>query len=330
MMRAAVAALAAVLAGGMAATAAADQSKNYDPLDLLARMAAAAQTTSFSGTYIHQYGDRVETFRITRISDDVGQLERLESLDGPAREMLRKNDEIACYKPDSKTVRLDKQKRGMFPSLLPAQAMNLTGYYQVKLGHADRVASHDCQWVVLEPKDVFRFSYRYCADLISGLMLKAAMIDDKNEMVERYAFTHLNMGVPSNRAQIKALYAEKREGWRTEHSSTREFQPGESGWLVSNSPPGFKPVMEVERTRGNSGRKMVHMVISDGLAAVSVFIEPAHSSDKPIEGIASKGNAKLYMKTVADHQVTVYGEVPPASLKQIGNSIALRVKSAEK
>jgi sigma-E factor negative regulatory protein RseB len=60
-----------------------------------------------------------------------------------------------------------------------------------------------------------------------------------------------------------------------------------------------------------------HLVYSDGLASVSVFIEPRNPRAVPMEGLAKVGAAFAYSRDLDGHQVTAVGEVPAATVEAI-------------
>ena len=68
---------------------------------------------------------------------------------------------------------------------------------------------------------------------------------------------------------------------------------------------------------------VTHVVFSDGLAYVSLFIEPANLKlkvgNKPTQAVV--GNTSYYMNILDGYQVTVVGEVPEVTAAQIGNAV---------
>ena len=314
--------VAAALLLGPAAGWAADPAP-ADPVAWLQRIATAARSLNYTGTFVYQHGTRVETSRIVHYVDPAGnEMERLEGLDGPMREVIRSNDEVKCYLPDSRTVRIEKrQARKSFPALLPEQVASMAGNYDVRLGGLERVAGLDCRVLLLEPKDDKRYRHRMWVDTASGLLVKTAMLDDKGKVVEQFAFTQLTIGGPIDREQLKPRAAVGRE-WQEE----RQVDPvaAETGWAIANQPPGFKKVMEMTRSLPGKSAPVTHIVISDGLVAVSVFIEPLPPGDTFRFGISSQGAINVFTRPVADHLVTVLGETPAATVMQIGNSVSYK------
>jgi sigma-E factor negative regulatory protein RseB len=305
--RAAVALLA--LSAGLA------QAQSPEALGWLRKIHDATQKLSYRGTFVYQHGGRTETSRITR--DARADIERLEVLDGVPREIVRTRDTVRCYLPESRVVKVDKRSGDRsFPALLPERIGALARHYEIELGGTRRVAGFECQTVVLTPKDNLRYGYRLYADAKSGMLLKAVTFDTKGEMVEQFSFTQFAIGGVT-REQVKPRH-QARE-WRVEDA---EAAPARlAGWSVSDELPGFRKVMELKRRLGES-RRAGQVVYSDGLAAVSVFIEPMEGQEDPVQpGTASLGAVHIFTREVANHRVTVVGETPAASVQRIGNAV---------
>lgn len=321
--RAAVALLA--LSAGLAqAQSARDAPQPADAaLGWLRKIHDATQKLSYRGIFVYQHGGRTETSRITR--DAQSDIERLEVLDGVPREIVRTRNTVKCYLPDSRVVKVERrverqgERKGAdrsFPALLPERIGALVRHYDIELGEVRRVAGFECQTVVLTPKDNLRYGYRLYADAKTGMLLKAVTVDAKGESVEQFMFTQLAIGGVT-REQVRPRH-QARE-WRVEEAETVPARL--AGWGLSAELPGFRKVIELKRRMGES-RPVAQMVYSDGLAAVSVFIEPMEGRSDPVQtGTASLGAVHIYTREVANHRVTVVGEAPAASVQRIGNAV---------
>lgn len=316
--------LVAMAVGALPAGAAcADSVRPQDALGWLNWMAKSPMETAFSGSYIHHYGSSMATSRVTHMVDQEGEHEKLEALDGPPREIIRTNDEIICYIPDTKVMKLDRKRaRKFFPALL-THVSEITENYAAKLGGTERVAGLDCQVIVLEPKDRYRYGHRFCADVDSGLMLRATLLSGKQEILEQFAFTQLAIGSQVKREQLKSAFSDRQSGWQTDRSALQDTKSEDSAWQVESPPPGFKKVLEVKRTMSGKPEPVIQQIYSDGLASVSVFIENSNPGDKLQAGLVQQGSYNLYIRPLPDQpfSIKVLGEVPRASLQQIGNSL---------
>jgi sigma-E factor negative regulatory protein RseB len=254
-----------------------------------------------------------------------GPVEKLEILDGVPREIIRNRDQVICYLPSTATIKIDKQGgRQSFPLILPAQLKGLSENYEVRKGEMERVAGFDCQVIVLEPKDKLRYGHKLCAETATGMLLKAKTYNDRNEMLETFAFTQLRIGGYIDRGRVKARFAVQARDWRVEDSGATVADLAQAGWTVPLQLPGFRKVTEMTRTlNGASG--VGHIVFSDGLAAVSVFIEPEsarNASRRP--GLSRQGAINIFARQLDNHWVTVVGEAPPESVKQFANAVEHR------
>ena len=301
------------------------QSGQSDPqaMQWLQRIHAATQKLSFSGTFVYQHRDQMETSKIARLVDASGTYERLESLSGTPREIVRTRDQVACYLPESTTLKLDKQVADRsFPSVLPPQISELTENYSVRKGGEERVAGYDCQVIVLSPKDKLRYGHKLWADTNTGMLLRAKTFDERNNLVETFEFTQLQIG-NVDRNMVRSKFAAKAKAWKIEDSAVQDANLALLGWTLRAPPAGFRKIGEMRRNLGSlSG--VGHMVLSDGLAAVSVFIEPLANRQSEPTGLARQGAINVYTRRLGEHWITVVGETPPDSVKYFANAIEYR------
>lgn len=296
-----------------------------DALSWLQRIHTATEKLSYTGTFVYRSGEQTETSRIIHIAGRNGVRERLETLDGQRREIVRSGDEVKCYLPDSMTVKVDKQTDHMvFPKLLREDLQDISEHYEVSHGGIERIAGYACQAIVLEPKDRMRYGHKLWADTSTGMLLKSQTLDDRNQVVEEFAFTQITIGGKIDRGQLKSKFLAKSRDWRVENSGAVVTSLAASGWTIKPELPGFKKVTEMKRTQGGSS-EVGHVVYSDGLAAVSVFIEPmANKTSLPQPGLSRQGAINIYSRQLENHLVTVVGEAPAGSVKKLAESVEYR------
>lgn len=290
-----------------------------EALEWLKRVYRATESLSYSGTIVYQQGDRTETFRIARRAGAAGGVEKLEVLDGAPREILRTRDEVRCYLPESRTVKVDRRSDPRaFPALLPEQVGGLAEYYDITLGDTRRIADYDCQAIILSPRDDLRFGYTLWADVRSAMLLRAQTFDRDGKMVEQFTFAQLQIGsVPRERLRPPRAARD----WRVEQAGVAPADFAQSGWRFGAELPGFRKIVEVRRMLRDA-QPVGQIVYSDGIAAVSIFIEPISGRAPPTHiGLAGMGAVNVYTREVADHLVTVVGEAPAASVQRIGNTV---------
>ncbi len=322
-MRAAALALALGAAVAQAQPAARGAPQDVpEGLALLRKIQLATEKLSYSGTFVYQQGDRTETSRITRLANRGGAIEKLEALDGLPREIVRSGDTVKCYLPDSRTVKVERGgDPRRFPALLPERLSDLAENYLITPGERARIAGYECESVTLTPRDELRYGYTLWADAASGMLLRARTFNDKGEMVEQFTFTQLTIGGVT-RDRLKPNPASR--NWRVEDAASTPVDLAKSGWTVRADLPGFRKVVEVRR-RLRESNGVAHVVYSDGLAAVSVFIEPlTNRAEESRTGLSSIGAINIYTREVANHRVTVVGEAPAASVQRVADRVEFR------
>jgi sigma-E factor negative regulatory protein RseB len=316
---------ATVLLGLAAPAIAAAPSPGNDGIAWLKKMASAARELNYSGTFVYHHAGRNETSRIVHFVNPAGgEFERLEAMDGPRREVIRTNDQVTCYLPGTKTVIIEKRSARRFPALLPEQLGGVADSYNVRVTGQDRVAGFDCQLVTLEPKDKLRYGHQFCADNRYGLLLRSRTLSEKNEPLESFVFTELRIGGAFSRDKVKSQYANQSKSWKIDTSSLVVSDvAADTGWVVARQPAGFKKLTELKRSIAGRTTMVSQIVYSDGLAAVSVFIEPLPKAQPP-QTLSHQGAVNIYVRRVADHMVTVLGETPATTVMQIANSLEFR------
>ena len=295
-----------------------------DPLAWLQRAAEAARSTSYAGTFAHSNGDRTSTVRITHVNSGGEEHERVEPLDGPPLEIVRKNDEMFCYFPDAKTVRLDRRVTPrFFPAILSPTPAAVAASYDVKLGKTERVLGYDCQWIRLDPKDSLRYAQRLCSEVNSGLVIRAKTFNDQNQMIELYTFTDLKLGREVARSDVRSNFEARVKRWVTDSQPRDEARSVDTGWTVTNPPAGFEKVTELRRTLPGRAQPVSQIIFSDGLASLSVFVEP-NAPPRVAEASSEDGTTTFFVHPMGENLVSVLGEVPLATAQQVGRSVARR------
>jgi sigma-E factor negative regulatory protein RseB len=302
--------------------------KDQEAMEWLVRITKAARDLTYSGILVYSTADTSATSRITHHVDKLGvEHEKIEGLDGPAYEIIIRNEEMLCYQPDSKTVRIDRRATGrFFPSMVSGSPQSIAENYRLRLGNIERIAGLDCQWVVFEPRDSMRYMQKVCAELGSGLALRAKTYNDRSHMVEQFMFTQLDVSGNVNRQSLSSQY-EKSAGWQRDYLVKSSLKDTDTGWVVGNLPAGFKKVMEMLRSLGGRPQPVAQLVFSDGLAHVSVFAEPAQLPGKlTAAGTSDENPTSFAVRSVGDFQVTVMGEVPLATVQAIADGVSRRMK----
>jgi sigma-E factor negative regulatory protein RseB len=321
-MTAAMAMALSMLTLGVAVAADAPGIPTAEAIALLNRIQHAAQTRNYVGTFVHQQGSQVQSSRVTHMVDRAGEHEKLELMDGQAREFIRHNDDVRCFIPDSKLVLIEKRARSdTFPALLTSAPLDIDRYYRLSIEGLERIAGRNAQRLVLDARDRLRYGYRLWFDQDTYLLLKAQTINENGQSIEQVAFTDVTIDGAIDRSRIKPS-AVSTEGWRTETNRMVPVDLAQAGWTVTLPVAGFRKVMEVRRAFG--GREDIgQMVYSDGLAAISIFIEPAEPHDTA-QGEASKGPINVVTERHGDFWLTIVGDAPVASVRDMAKQVVFK------
>lgn len=283
-------------------------------LEWLNRAAIAAKQQNFSGVYVYHHGEHVEVQRVLHRADATGEQEKVEVMDGSPRQFLRVDNDVFCYLPDGKQVRLERNtSRRFFPALLPAQPAALLDYYDAKLGGSERVAGRYCQVVTLEPRDGYRYAMTLWLDKRTGLPLKSRVVNANGSVVSMFVFSEIQIG----KAPDAQLFRNDLSGKRVINAGTD--MPVDVAWSVK-PPPGYERVQAAVRSLPGKKTPVTHLVYSDGLSALSMFIEPADPQVERLHGLSAEGVIGIYARAVDGHTVTTLGEVPSMALIETGNS----------
>ena len=182
------------------------------------RIQSAARKLNYTGTFVYQEGGSVQASRITHLADASGEHEKLESLDGARREVLRHNDLVHCFMPETKTLLVERRATSDgFPALLSGGTETIARHYRVRYGQVERVAGVECRVIEVEPRDALRFGYRLWMDRRTGLLLKAQTLNEKREVMEQIAFTDVRIGGSVDRSRLKPQFSS--DGWKVENAA---------------------------------------------------------------------------------------------------------------
>src|SRR6202790_3248466 len=314
-----------------------------DPREWLQKMNQALATRNYDGTFFHLSEGRVETMRIVHRVRAGRVTERLQSLDGSGREFVRNNDELTCYLPDQHTVLVEpRSDKGPFLGSLPQFGEDVNEFYRIESLPAARVLGRPAKVIAVNPKDQFRFGYRLWLDEKTAMPLKTQLCDSRGQVIEQIFFARLDM--PESIPDSDLAPAVRTEGmrWVRQGPSHDAASPALAAYRASELPPGFRLTAAGAQTIGGATVPASHLVYSDGLATVSIFIEaqqadaqragsggnsggadtsPSAPPEAPMQGLARVGSGFAFSTVVQGHQVTAVGGVPAQTVEFIAPSV---------
>lgn len=293
--------------------------------NLLERMSHAVSSMDYEGVFVYQRGKQLETFHIVHRATKAGERERLVALNGAPREILRTGDVVTCVLAGDRSLVVDRRMtQSLFPALPTSQASSLKQYYQFNWLGTGRVADLEATVVGVEPKDAYRYGYRLWLEKDTGMLLKSALIGHDGEVIEQVMFTRINIGGNVSVASLRPDYIEPKlqVGPIPPLPQPEPVPEGGFEWIAAQLPPGFRLKVHQWQRLNENVPPAEHLVFTDGLASVSVYVEhsDAVSAQAP-EGISRLGAVSAYIRELENHRITAVGEVPAITVKAIASSV---------
>ncbi|MFC5522639.1 MucB/RseB C-terminal domain-containing protein [Polaromonas jejuensis] len=309
-------------ASGTAVPASAAESKSIN--DWLMRMHEASKKQSYIGTFVVSSGGAMSSAKIWHVCEAGQQMERVETLTGAPRSIFRHNDQVVTFMPDHKVVRSEKRESlGMFPELLQSTDGRIADFYKVRPEGVERVAGVEADIIALMPKDNMRFGYRVWTEQKRGLVVKLQTLDVDGKVLEQAAFSELQLDAPVKMDTLIQMMG-KVEGYRVEKPVLVKTTASAEGWLLKAPVPGFKAMSCYKRpaaANAVAGEEPLQWIFSDGLASVSIFVEPYDRQRHDKASSLSLGATQTITRQLDSYWITVMGEVPMATLQLFANGL---------
>ncbi len=299
-----------------------------DAAALVGRVMTATRSLNYDGVFVYQRDTQVDAMRIIHRAQNGVETERLISLSGPAREVIRDGKRVTCTFADDKAVMVQKRQPSDFFTLgLTRPVEALAEHYDFAFDADDRVAGRHAEVVRITPRGPDRYGYRLWIDAESNLLLKSVILARDEQPLEQVQFTQIQIGhyIPDD------VLAAEMDGigytwYANEEDASGAFAGSAPGgeWTVAWLPEGFEMKNSQVTHTTTSKMPVSHLVYSDGLAIVSVFVEKLTEGTPPLQGYSSMGAVNAFSRVAEDFQITVVGELPQPTVRQIASSIALR------
>lgn len=278
---------------------------------------------SYAGNFVYMHGNQIESMSILHIKDEYGEKERLLSLNGEAREVIRDNKNLICIWPDSRKVVVDNSSQNNFsPLFVPSDIAKISKYYDMSLADGDRVAGQGTVIVNINPRDQFRYGLKLWINSSNGLLLKSNLINEQLQVVEQVMFTNLEVLSKNDQLQLITM-PELDDSFslvRYHNGEASGNLEADSRWRISELPDGFWQKSALKRKVAGTDRFIQQMVYTDGLASLSVFIEK-ETAQTP-QGETSLGAVNAFIRIIKDYSVTAIGEVPAITVRQVAESVS--------
>ncbi|HEY3809432.1 MAG TPA: MucB/RseB C-terminal domain-containing protein [Steroidobacteraceae bacterium] len=296
-----------------------------DPRQWLARTDEALSKRNYEGVFVHEHAGESETLRVIHRVDGEGIAERLQSMDGSGREFIRKGSQLICYLPDQHTVLVERSPdAALLLSGLPRMEAGSAGQYDIKELARTRVSGRDARVIAIAPLDQLRYGYRVWVDEGTAMPLKTQLRDSHDSVLEQIVFTSLNMLSRVSSADLEPGVDARNYRWIRRDAEPVDADALSVSWESAALPAGFR--MTASARQVLPAGPVEHLVFSDGLASVSVFVEVGHDNGAGGAGTvredaAALGASSAFSTVVQGYRVTAVGEVPPETVRVIAQAI---------
>lgn len=287
----------------------------------LERMNQALHSLNYDGVFIYSHHGNMQSMRIIHSADDKGERERLISLSGPSREVIRDNDTVTCIRSDDRSVMVEKMAtEPLMPFSVPEITQQIKAHYQLAFAGEDRIAGYKARKITITPRDDFRYGHQLWLAEENGLLLRAEVINEEGDDVEQLMFTNISFYDKLPEELLKPEMEGEGFSWSQASDDNGDETAVAFDWLIADMPGGFE-LKASRRHMMSTGHSMVEQqVFSDGLSSLSVFVESQNESNNFL-GSSRKGAVSVYARIVDTRRVTVVGEVPVVTVKRVAESL---------
>jgi sigma-E factor negative regulatory protein RseB len=293
--------------------------QNGEPGDWLRKMTTAVGTTNYEGTVIRVQDGNVEAIKVVHVIADGVIRERVVIQEGNGLEIIRNGNEVHCILPDKKSVLVEEwDDQSTLFSTLPSSDIRFGNEYDVSIVRQERIAGRNAIVLAIRPHDDLRYGHRIWLDTETGFPLQTKLIGGDGEPIQQVKFADISLGTEIHASALQPSTNIEDFRWFTEPQGVVKKNV-DSDWVSSNGPAGFRLMSShAEETPGKDG-VLTHMMYSDGLANVSVFIAPHADYTGARSGVVGASNS--YSIANGDFRITAVGEIPAVTAEQIARSM---------
>ena len=289
------------------------------PDELLDRMNYVVNVVDYEGTVIRTENGESEALRIVHKIIDGVIHEKLVSQEGSGLEIIRIGNEVHCILPDKQTVLIeDWNNQSTLFSALPSSEIRYGADYDVLIVREDRVAGRQAIMLAIRPHDEFRYGHRIWLDEVTSFPLKTEIVSVDGELIGQVMFADIRIGSNISKDALAPSMSLDNFSWFREPAGYDAVDV-DTNWGSSDLPSGFRATSSKTEQLPGADAPVTHVVYSDGMATVSVFI-----AEKNAAQFAEKSNvgaSNTYSIQQGDFQITAVGQVPAATVRRIATSM---------
>jgi sigma-E factor negative regulatory protein RseB len=311
-----------VLIAGQLGCSAAALAERVDPNELLNRMGTAVQMTSYEGTVIRIQDGKAEALKVIHTVTDGVIREKVVAQEGNGLEIIRNGNEVHCILPDSKSVLVEEwDDQSTLFSTLPSSEVRFGSEYDVSIVREERVAGRQTILIAIRPHDVYRYGHRIWLDTETAFPLQTQLIGEDGTAIEQVKFADISLNKEILASALAPSISTENFRWLNQ-PSRHEKRDVETTWESTDLPSGFRAVATHGETMPGSEEVVMHILYSDGLANVSVFV--AQQDQASSAGPSRVGGSNSYSASIDGYRITAVGEVPAITVEQIVTTMSLR------
>lgn len=310
----------AVVAAGHLSCSSVVLAERIDPNEWLSRMGTAVHMTSYEGTVIRIQDGKAEALKVVHTVRDGVIREKVVAQEGNGLEIIRNGNEVHCILPDRQSVLVEEwDDQSTLFSTLPSSEVRFGSEYDVSIVREERVAGRPAILIAIRPHDGYRYGHRIWLDIETAFPLQTQLIGEDGGPLEQVKFADISLNKDILASALAPSYSTENYRWLTQPSRHVSHEL-ETMWASGELPQGFRAVDVHGEKMSGSEAPVTHIVYSDGLANVSVFITPQGAAIS--EGPSRVGGSNSYSAIVDGHRVTAVGEVPAMTVEQIATTMA--------
>lgn len=291
--------------------------------DWLAKAAQTVRTGNYRGVMIYLRSDQLDTLRVVHRFHDGVEQERLLSMTGRPREIIRHGGRVVSILPEDKVILIthQKQRGSLLTRVSRFVSEQMQAHYRMEVLDAHRLAGRPGRVISIEPRDDYRYGYRIVIDQKTYLPLKLNLVY-RDQVLEQLMFTQI--AYPEHIPDSAFQPSYDIDGFRViDHQSVRQTKGTppimESRWRTTRLPPGFE-LVETGMRRTSGGQAVRQLLFSDGVATVSAFLAPA-GVPNPLIGATTMGAVNAFGRKAGNFHITVVGQVPAVTVRMIAENL---------
>ncbi|QGX41276.1 MucB/RseB C-terminal domain-containing protein [Permianibacter aggregans] len=304
---------------GFAASLAANEP---DPKALLDRMARAFRELNYDISFVYIRDNQVEPMRFVHAYEEGRERSRLVHLNGDAREIIRDDDTITAYLADAKPIMVDKAGSIPFTRSLLDNLARIKDSYRLSLGERERIAGRSAQELVIMSPNNDRYGYRIWIDQETGLLLRSELVSDTRQIIEQWQVVNFTANQPIADVELQvSADINPATGVRVLPVAAINSDETVSPFTVDYLPSGFVLRSQQLQRKPGVDEPIHHLLFSDGMAAISVYISKTPAGIRSAERVWRRGGMTIVEKADSERRVTVVGEIPSSTARKIAMSV---------